>query len=137
METKLSSRALNLVVVLLSKAFLSSSYALATVLQLPILACMSSVQFFSMVSRAMVLASFYILIRFLLSVPAAVGASSITGTSLGYSSMTISHTLNSLLGILMMSRYFSSDLVHEGYIVGPSSLVASVRIFFLIDILGS
>jgi len=35
-----------------------------------------------------------------------------------------------------MSRYFSNDLVHGGYVVGPSSLVASVGIFLLIDILG-
>jgi len=36
----------------------------------------------------------------------------------------------------MISRYFSSDLAQGGYIAGPSSLVASVGIFLLIDILG-
>ena len=35
----------------------------------------------------------------------------------------------------MMSRYFSSDLAQERYVIGPSSLVASVGIFLLINIL--
>jgi len=36
----------------------------------------------------------------------------------------------------MISRYFSNDLAQEGYVARPSSLVANIGIFLLIDILG-
>ena len=133
MEAKLSTKAPNSVVVFPSKAFCSSWYALAEVSQFPILAWISSMQFFSIVRSATASASFHILIVLL---SAAVGALSSTALGLGYSPITTSHTRKSLSGISIISRYFSIDLAHAGYVVGPSSLVARVGIFLLIDILG-
>ena len=60
-----------------SYAFLSSGYAVAAVVQLPVLAYTSSSQFFSIVRSAMASASFHILTALFAVVPSVLGAFSI------------------------------------------------------------
>ena len=49
--------------------------------------------------------------------------------------MTTSHTRNSLSGISIISKYVSIDLIHVGYVDGPSCLVASVGILLLMEVI--